>query len=123
MILKGLAASLGVTEGQLKIGLGILLLLIYSSFIWSLATDRMENKMLKQQKKAVQKAIAEHNKDAEVIREVEILTEEKIKYVDKIVYETVTETITLECDAATELTGVFNTLVEGINSQLPVHTD
>jgi hypothetical protein len=119
MILKTAATAIGITEGQLKIGIGILLLVIYSSFIWWTAQTVLESKYLAEQQDAIEKELRDHNDDAESIREVEIVVEEKEKIVEKVVYETVTKTIEAECpDGAAELTGLLNPLVEETNDQL-----
>lgn len=99
---------------------GALLALFVCWFCYHTGYKSAENKYLEEQAKAVEEAIANANSDAADLREVEIKTVEKIKYVDKIVWKKEQVLVESECPAyADELARVFvNPVVEEINNQL-----
>lgn len=99
---------------------GALLALFVCWFCYHTGYKSAENKYLEEQAAAVGDAIADTNEDADTLREVEIRTVEKIKYVDKIIWKKEQVLVESDCPAfADELTRVFvNPVVEEINNQL-----
>ena len=116
-------ALTGINPKHLIYGCGVALVLFVCWFFYQTGYKAAENKYLAEQADAVEDAIEDHNEDAAANRETAVEVREKIKYVDRVVYETVTQTITAECpDGAAELNGLLSVVVAEANSRSPVHT-
>lgn len=81
-----------------------------------------EAKQDKIELKTVKKGIIETNKDIKTNQAAAVIVETKIKYVDRVVYETITQTIDSDCDVD-QLNGLLNLAISAVNDTMQLQPE